>query len=151
VAGGFYGLGAQITYPVLWLRRALGVFGELRWGPWGQMWADGSGGRAEGGLTAQLYLYGRRVHSPVDIRLGGGYGEDALGRVPHVALTISAGPRYVEAVPWHETIHSEDGDPRTPQLIAGWRLWLSGRRTVEDEAIFWVSGGVELELGFTGR
>jgi hypothetical protein len=151
VAAPFFGAGAEISNPVTTFGRLDGQPGELRWGPWGEAWVDTVGGRAEGGLFAQLYLFGHRRHGTLDLRFGAGYGEDSLGRTPHAAITIAAGPRYVEAVPWHETIRSDDGQPRTPQLVCGWRLFLSGRRTIEPEARFWVTGGLELELGFTAR
>lgn len=150
-ASSFHGAGAEITNSLLGLSRVLGIPTELRWGPWGQMWLDGVGGRAEGGLAVQLYAYRPGVHVPVELRLGGGYGEDSLGRTPHLSVTVAAGARYIEGVPWHETIQSDDGQPRTPQLIAGWRLFVSARRTVEAAPVYWLSGGVEAELGFTAR
>lgn len=146
-AGPFGGLGGQITNGLVRLP-GLGPFpSELRWGPWGQLWADGTGGRAEGGLAAQLYLIGRGVHTPVDVRFGAGYGEDTLGKTPHLALTISGGPRYIEGVSWHHVVQQIE----VPQLLAGWRFFLSGRRTLEAAPHYWVTGGIELELGTTWR
>jgi hypothetical protein len=96
-------------------------------------------------------VYGRGVHAPIDLRFGGGAGEDGLSDAPHLSLTLSAGRRYVEGVPAFSDLHSDDGQPRTPQLIAGFRFFVSGRRTVEPAARTWVTAGVELDLGFTGR
>jgi hypothetical protein len=150
-AASFSGAGAQITHALAVTSGLLGVPSELRWGPWGQVWTDGVGARGEGGLAAQLYVYRRGFHVPVDVRLGGGYGDDALGRSPHLALTIAGGPRCIEGVPAFSELHARNGRLATPQLIAGWRLFVSGRRTVEPGAQYWVSAGVELELGLTAR
>ncbi len=146
-ASPFGGLGAQISNIVVRIGSTGAFPTELRWGPWGQLWADGFGGRAEGGLAAQIYLFGRGVHTPVDVRFGGGYGQDTLGKTPHLAVTISSGPRYIEGVSWHNELNGLEA----PQLVAGWRFFLTGRRTIEPEARYWVTGGIELELGITVR
>lgn len=150
-AGPFGALGFAITNAGLFTTGLIGSPSELRWGPWGQVAMDGVGGRAEGGLAAQLYLYGRRAHAPVDLRLGAGYGEDALGRTPHVVLTISGGRRRIEGVSWPPLTDRHGEEIEVPQLVAGFRLFLSARRTIEDAPQFWVTGGVELELGATLR
>ncbi|MFO0591480.1 MAG: hypothetical protein U0441_28290 [Polyangiaceae bacterium] len=150
-AGPFVGGGAEVSLPVKRLTGVLGRPSELRWGPWGQAWVDAVGGRYEGGLLAQLYLFGPRVHSPFDVRVGGGAGDDALGKAPHVALTLSGGPRYIEAVRW-PAYHDERGEELSPpQLVAGWRFFFSARRTLDAAGQIWVTVGVELELGQTFR
>jgi hypothetical protein len=150
-AASFSGLGAQITGPLGFAHRRLGFPAELRWGAWGQMWSDGRGGRGEGGLALQLYFFGRHAHSPVDLRLGAGRGDDLHGRSSHLTITVSGGPRYIEAVPWPGRIDRRGQSVPLPQLVAGWRFFLSARRTLDEFETLWVSGGVELELGFTER
>lgn len=138
LAGPWTGLGAQVTFGALRVGRG----SELRWGPWGQMWMDGVGGRAEGGLLAQLFRRweDEQRYGVLDLRLGGGGGKSAAGDAPHLSVTIAGGPRYFEG----PSARDEDA----PSLVVGWRLFLSGRRTIEQDARTWVSGGLELELGF---
>lgn len=150
-SGPFGALGAQITNTAFRTTGYLNTPSDLRWGPWGQASIDGVGGRAEGGLAAQLYFYRRRAHAPVDVRFGGGYGEDALGRTPHLVLTIAGGRRWIEGVSWPPLTDRHGEEIEVPQLVSGFRFFLSLRGTIEERPRYWVTGGIELELGVTLR
>lgn len=131
-------LGAQLTFGAA----RLSYRTQLRWGPWGQMMTDGTGGRAEGGLLAQLFQRAPSRISALDVRIGAGSGKDAAGVAPHWSVTITAGPRYFEE-PSCSSCRPDDA----PLLLLGWRLFASARSTFEREPVVWLAGGIEMELG----
>jgi hypothetical protein len=118
---------------------------ELRWGPWAQIGTDFVGTRGEGGVVIALSdVLGMPVGS-AGLRLGGGTGDDAFGKQPHLVGLLFIGGR--------SAYHSAYGNAGQPcdklergALEAGARVFIGLRRTLEAMPRTWATVGAEFDL-----
>lgn len=121
---------------------------EVRWGTWASALTDLHGARGEGG--GEL-VFGQTEHAQFGtyaLRLGGGAGDDALGRGAHWTATIAGGVWLVEARHFFYDACSAPPRPREVGRGAGLRLFATVRATPGEARRSVLLFGIELDPSF---
>jgi hypothetical protein len=114
---------------------------ELRWGPWAQIGTDFVGSRGEGGLAVALSDVMVGPVGFAGLRLGGGTGDDASGKRPHVVGTLFVGGRTAA-----HSARACATARRLDALEAGARIFVGLRRTLDGPPATWATVGAEFDL-----
>ncbi|WP_433927264.1 hypothetical protein AB3662_29630 [Sorangium cellulosum] len=147
---GVLGVGSEMTTGLASFGSE-GMYGgpmELRWGPWFGVLTDLDGARGEGGLLLSVGQVRHARWGTYALRLGGGLGDDRLGRAPHLALTLTGGVRHVEGRISERGACDPPAAPAPSALASGLRLFATARAGLGDERAWQLTFGVELEPSF---
>jgi hypothetical protein len=144
---GVAGAGAEVSFALAQLGKQHRYGGpvELRWGQWAMGSSDFHGGRGEVGLLMSVGQVAHAQWGTYALRLGGGYGDDTLGRRPHVVATFTGGVRYVA-----DRYHDRGAcDPparaKDSAFASGARLFATARSTLDTDRAWQLTFGVEIE------